>query len=266
MKKVLVIGSTGMLGRTMEKYFKSQGYIVCVLNRKDLNLSSCSWDELEDKIIESDCDVAINCAGLIVQRKDTPVEDFLMVNSIIPRWLANICEQQNIELYHPTTDCIYDGSKGPYEEDEPYTENGIYGVSKSLGEPSNCAVIRSSIIGEEENNKLSFLEWVRNNAGNTVNGYTNHLWNGVTCLEMCKIIDEIIKSDTYFKGTKHYYSPTVSKADMVNYVNEIYDLGITVNSMSAGDGVVDKSLRSRYTESRKDLKEQIKEQMDFWNE
>ena len=53
---------------------------------------------------------------------------------------------------------------------------------------------------------------------------------------------------------------------MVNYVNEIYNLGITVNSMSTGDGVVDKSLRSRYTESRKDLKEQIKEQMDFWNE
>ena len=35
-----------------------------------------------------------------------------------------------------------------------------------------------------ENNKLSFLEWVRNNTGNTVNGYTNHLWNGVTCLEI----------------------------------------------------------------------------------
>ena len=90
MKKVLVIGSTGMLGRTMEKYFKLQGYIVSVLNRKDLNLSTCSWDELENKIIESDCDVVINCAGLIVQRKDTPFEDFLMVNSIIPRWLANI--------------------------------------------------------------------------------------------------------------------------------------------------------------------------------
>lgn len=266
MKKVLVIGSNGMLGRTMEKYFKLQGYIVSVLNRKDLDLSSCSWDELGGMIIESGCDVVINCAGLIVQRKDTPVEDFLMVNSIIPRWLANICEQQNVELYHPTTDCIYDGSKGSYEEGEPYTENGIYGVSKALGEPSNCAVIRSSIIGEEESNKLSFLEWVRNNAGNYVNGYTNHLWNGVTCLEMCKIINEMIKSGTYFKGTKHYYSPTVSKADMINYINEVYNLGITVNSMSVGNGIVNKSLRSRYTESRKDLKEQIKEQMDFWNE
>ena len=44
-------------------------------------------------------------------------------------------------------------------------------------------------------------------------------------------IKKTVKSDTYFKGTKHYYSPTVSKADMVNYVNEIYRIysGLVLN-------------------------------------
>lgn len=264
MKKILIIGSTGMLGSTMYKYF-SNDYKVEVLNRNLIDLSKCCYNELMSKVHHINPDIVINCAGLIVQRKGTSYEDFLHVNSIIPRWLANICEERNIQMYHPTTDCVYDGLSGPYEEGSPHTEKGIYGVSKSLGESENCCVIRSSIIGEEEYNKLSFLEWVRNNKGNTVNGYTNHLWNGITCLEMCKIIEEMINNGAYYKGTRHYYSPTVTKFDMINYVNEVYGLGITVNSVSTGV-VIDKSLNSKYTVCRKDLREQIKEQKYFWNE
>ena len=257
MKKILIIGSSGMLGRTAYTYFRQNGYQAVECTRDVINLANCNYDELYKHIKFRKPDIVFNCAGLIVQRKDTSTEDFLHVNSIIPRWLANICEELDIQMYHPTTDCIYNGLSGPYEEGIEFSESGIYGISKALGEPGNCAVIRTSIIGEEKRNKLSFLEWVRSNKGNTVNGYTNHLWNGVTCLEMCKIIDEIITSDTYYKGTKHYYAPTVTKADMVEYVNDVYELGITVNS-------IDKSLASKYTECRKDLRVQIQEQKDFW--
>lgn len=264
MKKVLVFGSTGMLGRTVEKYFfPDHHYQVVTSTREVVDLLKCGYDELYNHIKFRNPEIIINCAGLIVQRKDTPTEDFLKVNSVVPRWMANICEELNIQMFHPTTDCIYNGLSGPYEEGRPYTEESIYGVSKALGEPDNCCVIRSSIIGEENLNKLSFLEWVRSNKGNTVNGYTNHLWNGITCLEMAKIIKEIIETDNYYKGTKHYYSPTVTKADMVNYVNEVYDLDMTVNAISTGR-IIDKSLTSKYTEQRKDLKEQIQEQKDFW--
>lgn len=263
MKKILIVGSTGMLGRTAKKYFQDNGYNVSTLDRSDVDLSKTGWDGIRTKIIDNCCDILINCAGLIIQRKNTPIEDFLKVNSIIPRWMANICEEQGIEMYHPTTDCIYDGLEGPYEEGRSYTEKGIYGLSKVLGEPENCAVIRSSIIGEESHNKLSFLEWVRSNVNSTVNGYSNHLWNGVTCLEMCKIIHEIIESNSYYKGTKHYYSPIVTKADMIKYVNEVYDLNIKINVIDTGT-IINKTLLSKYTKERKDLKEQIKEQKNFW--
>jgi hypothetical protein len=80
---------------------------------------------------------------------------------------------------------------------------------------------------------------------------------------MCKIIDEILQTDTYYKGTKHYYSPTVTKADMVNYVNDVYDLDMSIVTISTGR-VIDKSLISKYTKQRKDLKTQIQEQKEFW--
>ena len=64
-------------------------------------------------------------------------------------------------------------------------------MSKSLGELCKPTIIRISIIGEEVNNKRSLLEWVKSNSGKEINGYENHYWNGVTCLQLAKIVNEI---------------------------------------------------------------------------
>ena len=264
MKKIVILGTTGMLGRTVYKHLKEQNcYSIVTLNRENIDLSKCSYTELMKELELLDVDVLINCAGLIVQRKETLVEDFLHVNSIIPRWLSNISEELNIKMIHVTTDCVFTGTNGPYNEEDSWDVRDIYGVSKVLGEPDNCTVIRSSIIGEELHNKLSFLEWVRSEKGNKIKGFTNHIWNGVTCLQMSKIINHIIETDGFWGGVRHFYSPSVSKADMVEYINDVYDLSITVERV--GGDVVDKTLTSKYRDvSEPNLKLQIQEQKDFW--
>jgi dTDP-4-dehydrorhamnose reductase len=92
-------------------------------------------------------------------------------------------------MIHPTTDCVYSGLKGSYNEDDKYDVSDVYGMSKAMGEPSNCTVIRTSIIGEELENKKSFLEFVRN-SDSEINGWDDHYWNGITCYQYCKIIDK----------------------------------------------------------------------------
>ena len=47
------------------------------------------------------------------------------------------------------------------------------------------------------------------------------------------------------------------------YINDVYELGMTVNAISTGR-VIDKSLTSKYTKSRKNVKQQIQEQREFW--
>ena len=63
--KIIVFGSTGMLGTYCMKYFKQQGYDVMGVDRKMLDLTS-SHDSilnfLESNI--SNVDVVINAAGV----------------------------------------------------------------------------------------------------------------------------------------------------------------------------------------------------------
>ena len=117
-----------------------------------------------------------------------------MVNSVLPNVLSeikNMYANKNLQVIHVTTDCVYNGKTGGYDENSPHECIDDYSMSKSLGENKNLTNIRTSIIGEEITYKKSLLEWVRSNkAGSTIYGYVNHLWNGVTCLELAKFIDD----------------------------------------------------------------------------
>jgi hypothetical protein len=96
--------------------------------------------------------------------------------------------------------CVFNGAEGGYVESSPHTAMDIYGRSKSLGESESATIIRTSIIGEELSNKLSLVEWVKSQAGKSVNGYLNHFWNGITCLQFAKICDYMLKNDLFWKG------------------------------------------------------------------
>ena len=264
--KILIIGSTGMLGNTLKHFFTAANYKIKTLDRKELDLSQCSWGELEDKIIQNDCDVLINCAGLIKQRKGVTTADFIAVNSLLPQRMAEICEQKGIKMIHVTTDCVFSGDLGNYNENSAHDVTDDYGRSKSMGEPTNCTVIRTSIIGEEEKNKLSLLEWVKSNTNTTINGYTNHLWNGVTCLQLGKVIKQIVEEELYWYGVKHIYTnSSVNKYDLVCMINEIYDLGNVVNKTETENHVF-RTLNSNHdiTEFKIPfLYKQIEETRDF---
>lgn len=231
--KIFVFGSNGMLGRYVSTYFKLNGYDVIGLSRKEITITDITEVELHAKLFHiglKEGDVVINCIGTIKQRKDVDDIIFIYINSIFPRILANVCEKMNVNMIHPTTDCVYDGLKGRYTETDLHNATDVYGKTKSLGEANNATVIRTSIIGEEIGQSRSLVEWVKSNKDKTVNGYTNHYWNGVTCLEFAVICQTIIDKNLYWKGVRHIFSPTkVSKYELVKMISDIYELNITVN-------------------------------------
>ena len=129
-----------------------------------------------------------------------------------------------------------------------YTENDEHDVltfsrTKSLGEPDNCTIIRTSIIGEEVNQR-SLIEWIKLQAGKNADGYLNHIWNGLTCLELAKVIENIIKKQNFWNGIKHIHSPNaVNKNDLFCMTNEIFDLNIKINPINTKHSI-DRSLKS----------------------
>ena len=199
--KIIVLGKNGMLGRYVYTYFKTNGYDTIGVSRKDVNIGEVNRTVLTEYFTSlklSEGDVVINCVGVIKPRVDElGVLNAININSVLPHILEDILIEMGVNLIHPTTDCVFDGLKGQYDEDHPHNVTDIYGRTKSLGEPEKSTVIRTSIIGDEVNQGRSLVEWIKSNKGKTVNGFTNHQWNGVTCLEFAKICQQIIEKDLY---------------------------------------------------------------------
>lgn len=230
--KIFVIGSHGMLGRYVTMYLK-KFYTVIEVNRDVMDAAKANLEDVHLIMRTLDIqpnDVIINCAGII---KPAVVEvgelNTILVDAVFPRLLATVAENEQAKMIHPSTDCVFDGKDGNYNENSPTNATDIYGKAKALGEPPNCSVIRTSIVGEEVNKGRSLIEWVKRNHDKEIPGYTNHLFNGITCYQFAKICKEIIDKNLFWDGVRHIFSPSIlTKFELVELINAIYSLNIKV--------------------------------------
>lgn len=266
--KVAVLGSSGMLGYAVSAYYSRQGYEVVSIDRKSFDASSDDVEVLRSKLMG--CDYIVNCIGIIKPRMGiVSPEQFLIVNGIFPKNLAKLTKSMGIPCFHITTDCVYSGKRGGYSEDDYYDIDDMYGLSKSAGENTDCMTLRTSIIGEEINNKYSLLEWAKSQRGQSVTGYPNHVWNGVTTLYLAEILENIYMKGLYEKGIFHIYSPTkVTKYELLVIMNDVYDLELGIQKKDAPESIF-RDLTSKYPLSKiavtKELKQQISEMHDFFS-
>jgi len=270
--KIILFGSNGMLGNYIQRFFFNLEKVV-PLTRNDYDLSELNIVTLEkmlinEKHLEKD-DILINCAGVIPQsskERTLNTRLYFTINSLFPVILSQICDKVGAKMIHITTDCVFSGKDGNYNELSHHDEKNDYGMSKPLGELCKATIIRTSIIGEEVNNKRSLLEWVKSNRDKEIDGFVNHFWNGVTCLQLAKIIFKIIQDNLYWDGVRHIFSPkSVSKYELVSMINEQYDLNIKINEYSTVR--IDKTLNTLYETNNifniPDLKEQTVQA--FWD-
>jgi dTDP-4-dehydrorhamnose reductase len=228
--RIAVLGSTGMLGG-----------MVCRELASDFKISKPKFRVLNDggsidkvHMYCSRADVIINCIGAIKPQFRGDITNQIYTNAIFPRELANYGKDKGKLVIHITTDCVFSGIDCGHTEDAPHDPLDAYGKSKSLGEPDNCMVLRTSIIGPEFNgNKRSLIEWLLSNVGGEISGYTNHQWNGVTTLELARCLRKIIKEDLYEDGTFHIHSNDINKFDLLSLMNGMWDLRIKINETKA---------------------------------
>jgi len=262
--KIIVLGKNGMLGRYVYTYLKNK-FDVVGTTRDSIDALKLKKGDLHSLNLEPR-DVVINCIGLIPQRGVTRKLDFVATNTTFPLLLQEKCSKHGAKLIHVTTDCVFSGLGGNYNELDIHDATDVYGKSKSLGEPEEATIIRTSIIGEELDNKLSLLEWVRSNADKTTNGFINHYWNGITCLQFAKLCEYIISNNMFWKGTKHVFSPTsVSKYELVKMISEEFKLNVEVKAHKTPKKC-DKTLSTVRTDiiiEVPSLRQQVKELVDY---
>ena len=95
-------------------------------------------------------------------------------------------------------------------------------------------IIRTSIIGTtKDNNGAGILDWfLSQNDDAQINGYLNHMWNGITTLKWCEIVREIIekKIDVPKNGILQLSSPEkINKYDLLEKFSEVFEKQLIIN-------------------------------------
>lgn len=149
MKRIAISGSNGQLGKAFARLAPSFGEMeISLYDRNSLDITNV--EGVRNCLI--DCDVFINCAAYTAVDKAEQEQSLAYeVNGNAVDKLAALCAEQNVELFHFSTDYIFDGSGNlPLKETIEPSPMGIYGKSKLMGEKAiltsgaNATIIRTS--------------------------------------------------------------------------------------------------------------------------
>ena len=247
-KKVLILGGTGMLGHVLfMQLFLQKNLDVYATARTSSGLSLWFRPDLVENIrvgVDADNfdtvirafasiqpDIVINCIGLI---KQLPIASdplsAIIINSLLPHRISIICRSVGARMIHISTDCVFDGKKGNYTENDSSNADDLYGRSKFLGEVAyspHCFTLRTSIIGHELKGKLGLIEWFLAQKGE-INGFTHAIYSGFPTVELAKIITDYILPNKDLNGVYHVSSDPISKYDLLKLVAERYGRKIEI--------------------------------------
>jgi len=169
MRKVLITGASGQLGKEFLKVLSSKGIDFVALERKDLDIAN--FEEVYKTLKEINPSIVINCSAYNqVDLAETEILQAFSTNAIGPYNLAITCREINAKLIHYSTDYVFDGiKKGLYTEEDSPNPLNQYARSKLLGEElvkqvlEDYLILRMSwVYGEDTQNFLYKLEeWAK---------------------------------------------------------------------------------------------------------
>lgn len=203
MEKVLIIGSSGMLGHMVYLYLKEKQVDVFGIDCSP----SITTDELVNLLDrnalskisnEYNFDYVINCAAILGEKITLLKEESYKINVLVPLGLPKQFPQSKI--IHISTDYVFSGCKPlyySYNYLDKRTNKTPYGIQKRSAESKQKNVInlRLSIIGPSlfPCNSLFNAVFAKPNIDGFINSYSTL----ITTLEASKKIYEIISNNLF---------------------------------------------------------------------
>lgn len=268
--RILILGGNGMIGHKMYQVLSQKYNDTWVTLRTDLNLLSYKDWFNKDKVIDNfeindseklkkildqiDPTIIINAVGVTIRRGvNNCISNSLFLNSVLPHLLNEWVENKsNKRLIHFSTDCVFSGKSGRYTENSITDANDIYGKSKALGEAvgKHTLILRGSMIGRELDNHTELLEWFLTQNKNTVKGFSNVIYSGITTIRMAEYVKNIISDFPSLNGIYNVSSHPISKYDLLLLFKKTFNLDVQI--LKENDYYSSKDLISSkfYTETK----------------
>jgi len=210
-----------MAGHVINEYLSlKDNYIINCIEENEVFDENLIFNK---NMVLSDSDYIINCIRCLVEESELNQTKAILYNSYFPNLLYDYYKNSQTKIIHLSTDCVFSGGKGNYNEDSIHDGFGNYAKTKSLGEINSDKdiIIRTSYIGPTlEGNNEELFDWFLLQDGE-IDGYCNAYWNGITTLELAKGIFRLIELD--FSGIYHLVgAKKISKFSLLSLIKEIW--------------------------------------------
>ncbi len=256
-KQVLILGSSGMLGHVVNLRLRSLHDLFHVTDvsrnndgfKSDIMMDVTDFDALKKLVETQKPDIIINCVGVLNNNAEINPSNAILINSYLPHFLAKVTETTKSRVIQISTDCVFSGLNGNYNENALMDAKGYYGRSKALGEIINDKdlTIRTSIVGPELHTKgIGLFQWFASSQGN-IQGYSNVFWTGVTTIELSSAIVAFINEGT--TGLYHFVNGVkISKFDLLRHFRSVFTKSGVDDIIPNNRDHIDKSLVNTRTD------------------
>jgi dTDP-4-dehydrorhamnose reductase len=226
MKRLIVLGATGMLGSEAVRIAKVNSIPVVAISRSSevpFDAESMEFEQVARKLGLSESDWLVNCIGWIPQKSSGDEKEdkrlATLLNTNLPDQLSRAKAQLGFNWIQIATDCVFKGDRGNYSESDPKDAEDLYGLSKIAGEENSKGAIqiRCSIVGRDNRTNSGIYSWFKSAASKgPVNGYVNQHWNGVSATAFARLSIGMLKGSWTTPISQHWLpSNVVSKFELL---------------------------------------------------
>lgn len=239
MSNVLITGASGMLGNAVSRHFSGMdGFKIFATSKTNANfsddLSFICGDLTREKTLKDLArfrfDAIIHCAALTdIEFSEKNPEDAFLINH---QATENLVRTFPDALFvYISTDSVFDGKRGNYNETDLTNPLNVYSKSKLAGEDAvkNTAekfyILRTNIYGYHQPlTHRSLFEWAyeKLRRGEQIRGFSNVIFNPLYVGQLAFVIEKMILEKPSFGIYNAVGSEPLSKYDFLLKIIKLF--------------------------------------------
>ncbi len=275
--KILILGVSGLIGHKLFQELSASFEVYGTLHKKKEqygnlpmfstpniieNIDVVDFEILRGVLYAVNPDVILNCVGITKRKIDNKtIKKVLQVNAVFPHQIADWAKKNHKRVIHFSTDCVFNGKEGNYNEMSLTNAEDIYGRTKALGEINykHTLTIRSSFIGQELFDRTELLDWFLAQEGKQIKGFVNTCYSGVSTTFMARVVEKIIVNYPKLNGLYQLATEKpISKYELLSIAKEVFDVNVDITP--------DDKHTHKPTLDASKLKSKLNLQVPSWNE
>ena len=180
--KILVTGSNGLLGQKLTELLEKDPSVKLIATARGKSVLPITQGEfhalditdgkaVDEVFARTKPDVVINTAAMTqVDQCETEREACWTANVTSVENLVKACEKHNVHMVHVSTDFIFDGTRGPLDENEKPNPVNYYAESKLAAEEvvkkskTGWSILRTVLVFgiTRDMSRSNIVLWVKN--------------------------------------------------------------------------------------------------------